>query len=460
MAVSTGCRFANSFITTGTLATLPLNGRAPRELRENVAYADWTPDGRQMALSTSDEPRRLEFPPGHVLFTASGTGWPGPLRFSPKGDKIAFVEHSYFGGDGGITILDLNGRVTARSEKLNLVLDLAWAPDGREVWFTGAKVTSDSSLYAMNLEGKVRPLLRIPGALNLYDISRDGKVVLLGRADDRDLVEFLGPGDNASRDMSWLDWSTLDDLSDDGQTLAFDESGWGVAPEEDVAYIRRTDGSPAVRIGSKWAGQALSPDGKWLLSVQEQDPSETGFMLQPIRAGNPMRIETGLQFIRRAAWLPDSKTVVFDANAKGHKPRVWIQEIGGGPPRPVTPEGEQFVALSGDTRELLARGPNAFSIYPLSGGPPRPIPFLGPQDDVAGFAAGGHAVYVRTRPDLSRVFRMDLTSGKREVWKIIHISDPAGFRRFGPMRITADGKSIAFGLQRTLSQLYLVEGLH
>jgi hypothetical protein len=114
MALSMGCRFQTSFITTGTLATVPLNGRAPRELRENVAFADWTPDGRQMAITTSDAPRRLEFPPGRVLFTAAGTGWPGPVRLSPNGDSIAFVEHNYFGGDGTITVLDRNGRMVAK----------------------------------------------------------------------------------------------------------------------------------------------------------------------------------------------------------------------------------------------------------------------------------------------------------------------------------------------------------
>jgi Tol biopolymer transport system component/predicted Ser/Thr protein kinase len=452
MAISVGCRFQNSFITTGTLATIPLNGRAPKELRENVAFADWTPDGQQLALTTSDSPRRLEFPPGHVLFTASGTGWPGPVRISPKGDRIAFVEHNYFGGDGTITVLDLNGRITAKSEKFGLIEALAWSPDGREVWFTGRKLSEDASLYAMNLAGKVRLLLRIPGALMLYDIRRDGKM-LLGRTDDRDSVEFLGPTEETSRDMSWLDWTNLDDLSDDGLTLAFEESGSGVAPEEDVAYIRKTDGSPAVRIGSKWRGQALSPDGKWLFAVQEQDRNQSGFMLLPIRAGSSMRVETGLQLIGRAAWFPDNRRVVFAANAKGHQPRTYVQEIGSGSPRPVTPEGEEFVAFSRDTSEVLASGPNGFSIYAVDGGRARSVPFLGPQDDVAGFAAGGKALYLRVRPDLSRVFRMDLASGQRELWKLIRVSNPTGFRRFGPMRITPDGKFIAFGLQRTILQV-------
>jgi predicted Ser/Thr protein kinase len=298
MAISVGCRFQNSFITTGTLATMALNGRAPREMRENVAFADWAPDGRQLAITTSDSPRRLEYPPGHVLFTASGTGWPGPVRISPQGERIAFVEHNYFGGNGTVTILDRTGRLIARSEKFALVDAIAWSPDGSEVWFTAARVNADASLYAMNLAGKARLLLSIPGALTLFDVSRDAKV-LLGRVDDRDSIELLGPGDETSRDMSWLDWSTLDDLSEDGRTLAFEESGSGVTPEDDVAYIRKTDGSPAVRIGPKWRGQALSPDGKWLFAVQEQDPNESGFML--LRFGPAIRCGLRRDFSSSAA---------------------------------------------------------------------------------------------------------------------------------------------------------------
>jgi hypothetical protein len=107
MAVSVGNRFQGAIITTGTLARAPLNGGAPRELREQIAYADWTPNGKQMAVTTADAPRRLEYPVGKVLFTSSGTVWPGDVRISPRGDQIAFVDHNYFGGDATVALLDL-----------------------------------------------------------------------------------------------------------------------------------------------------------------------------------------------------------------------------------------------------------------------------------------------------------------------------------------------------------------
>jgi serine/threonine protein kinase len=142
---------------------------------------------------------------------------------------------------------------------------------------------------------------------------------------------------------------------------------------------------------------ALSPDGSWLLAVQEQDVNESGFMLLPVRAGSAVRVETGLQQITTAAWYRDGKQVVFGANQKGHQPRSYVQQIDGGSPRPVTPEGELFVAFSPDSEEVLARGRNGFSLYPVSGGVPRSVPSIGSQDIVVNFGRGRKS-HLPTKP--------------------------------------------------------------
>ena len=41
---------------------------------------------------------------------------------------------------------------------------------------------------------------------------------------------------------------------------------------ENLIYIRKADGSPAVQLASKFSGRALSPDGRFLLTaVDEQN---------------------------------------------------------------------------------------------------------------------------------------------------------------------------------------------
>jgi eukaryotic-like serine/threonine-protein kinase len=457
IAAAVGCRFQGTFRVEGTLAQMPLNGSAPRELLENVVFADWSPDGSQLAVVVWDGTTpRLEFPPGQVVYRSTGTAWPGDIRISPQGDKIAFADHYYYGDDGSVAVLDRAGRKTTISERFTSLQGLAWSPSGKEVWYSGAKSGGERALYASNLGGQQRLILRLPGTFTFRDIAKDGRV-LVSRDEPRLEVQFVGPGDDRPRDLSWLDWTELCVLSDDGHTLALVESGDAVAGEH-VIYVRKTDGSPAVRIG-KGRAAALSPDGKWVLSVDDQNPGASAFMLLPLRAGTPIRVETGLAIsATTAAWLPDGKGIVYVANESGRPRRTYVQELDGAA-RPATPEGSLLVALRPDGSRLLARNSEGYALYPVNGGQPQPVRWLTADDRVLGFASGGDAVYLTAQENDSRIYRVDLTSGKREMWKELRPADPAGSRGVGWIRITPDGRSIAYSGVRTDSELYLVTGL-
>jgi Tol biopolymer transport system component len=456
IALSVGAHFVGAFQNRGTLAQMPFNGGAPHELLEDVIFADWTPDGKQLAvvLAPDNGKKRVEFPPGHVLFEASGSGWPGEIRFSPRGDQLAFIDHYYYGDDGSVALLDLTGRKQTISGKFTSIQGLAWSADGRQIWFTGARNGGQRNLYAVTPSGRERLLLRLPGALTLRDIARNGSV-LLSREDSRTSVEFIGPNDSTPRDLSWLDWSGLNAISDDGSIVAIDESGDGAAGDV-VQFVRKTDGSPAVRLGYKERAAALSPDGKWLLTINDQDPSATGFSVLPLRAGVPLRIETGMKS-SGAAFFPDSKRIAFSGLVNGQH-QLFVQEISGGKPRPISSQGVRFSALSPDGTRILGRNSEGYASYPVNGGPPQPVPSLAAADFVLRFATGGQAVFLTT-PDRTRIYRLDLAGGHRELWKEIRPTDSAGVRSIGPIRMTADGKSIAYQAYRTVSELFLVEGL-
>jgi hypothetical protein len=57
------------------------------------------------------------------------------------------------------------------------------------------------------------------------------------------------------------------------------------------------------------------------------------------------------------------------------------------------------------------------------------------------------------------VYQLDLTTGKRTLWRSLAPADPAGVSQIGPIVMTPDGRSYIYGYHRTLSDLYLVEGL-
>jgi len=106
LAIIEGCE--NVFLVDcgGTLGTVSLSGGAPRSVTGNVAYADWSPDSKQLAIVV-DNPNdaRLESPPGHVLYRQN-SGWLGHPRFSPDGTLIAFENHPVDSDDGTIDVVD------------------------------------------------------------------------------------------------------------------------------------------------------------------------------------------------------------------------------------------------------------------------------------------------------------------------------------------------------------------
>jgi Tol biopolymer transport system component len=457
IAIAVAVRFQGAFNVGGTLAQIPLNGGAPRELLDDVMFADWAPDGKQLAVvigRSGPSEKRLEFPPGHVLMRSSNTAWPGDIRVSPKGDRIAFADHYYYGDDGSVAIIDLRGARKTISSQYTSLQGLAWSPDGKEVWFTGAKKGGQRCLYAATMSGKERQVLGVPGMATLRDISKDGRV-LLSRDESRIEVEFVGPGADRPRDLSWLDWTSVNDISADGSMLALTESGDGVAGGH-VVYFRKVDGSPAVRLGEDADGKTFSPDGTWLLTTNDLDARKTGVTLLPLRAGVAVRIETGMLIRGGVGWFPDGKRIAYTAGMNNTS-RVFVQEIGGSP-RPVTPEGVRLLGVSPDGAQLLVRNSGGHALYPAAGGSPVPVSALGQADQVCGFAEGGKAVYV-TLPYNGRVERVDLGSGRRELWRELHPSDPAGVRSFGPVRLSRDGKAIAYTVYRTVSELYLADRL-
>ena len=87
----------------GTLARVPLSGGAPRELQEHVKYADWSADGRELAIVRLVGDRdQLEFPAGTILAEpdAPGGGF-SFARISPRGDAVAAFELDFSGRPRG-----------------------------------------------------------------------------------------------------------------------------------------------------------------------------------------------------------------------------------------------------------------------------------------------------------------------------------------------------------------------
>ncbi|MFZ1053441.1 MAG: protein kinase [Candidatus Sulfotelmatobacter sp.] len=457
MALSLRSHPVAQFLYSGTLARVPLVGGAPREVMDNVEWADWAPDGSTLAIVRQEQGRhRLEFPPGQLLYEADG--WIGHLRISPKADTIAFIDHPQLGDDGGaVAIVDLAKKKTTLSTGWDSIQGIAWSPGGDEIWFTATRTGGDRSLYAVNRSGTVRLLARVPGELTLLDVDRDGNV-LLTRGNDRAGMIGLAPGEAKERDLSWLDWSSPGDLSADGRTVLFAETGEGGGPKYAV-YLRKTDGSPAIRL-SEGIGMALSPDGKWALARPNITPSPLVQLPTGVGEAKPLTHDSINHLWGR--WLPDGKQLVFSGNETGHGFRLYVESPEEGKPRPISPEGVNPAVVISPKGDFAASvGPDhKIYLYPIAGGEPVPVSGAEPDEAPTGWSADSRSLYVFRFGEIpARLFEIELSTGKRKLWKELVPADAAGIDTIRGITITPDARAYVYGYIRTLSDLYVVEGL-
>jgi eukaryotic-like serine/threonine-protein kinase len=465
MAVLLNSKAVGPWVTMGTLARAPLAGGAPREVLDNVQWADWSPDGSNFAVVRDfGGMNRLEYPIGKTLYQTGG--WIGHPRVSPKGDLIAFADHPLQGDDsGGLATVDMNGKKTVLSDQWFTIQGLAWSPDGKEIWFTASDSGTDRTLYATTLDGKKRTIARLPGALMLYDIAKDGRVLLVRASWRREVVGF-GP-DGKQRELSWLDYTYPSDLSADGKTLLFDEEGGGGALDYSkssgftyAVYIRNTDGSPAVLLG-KGGAVSLSPDGKWAIIQTQMQPAQ--FKLLPTGAGQARDLTHDNVNHNWAHWFPDSKRILFSGDEPGKGERLYVYELASGKSHEISPEGVNGTAfaVSPDSKMVAAIGPDQHAyLYPVEGGDAQLIPGVNQAEQPITWSADNSSLYVYQPGDLpAHVYRVDVHSGKRTLWKDLMPNDPAGVENIGPILLTPDAKTCVFGYHRNLADLYLVEGL-
>jgi Tol biopolymer transport system component/predicted Ser/Thr protein kinase len=447
----------SAFLYAGTLARVPLVGGAPREILNDVEWADWSPDGTNVVVIHEVGGRkRLEFPLGKVLYEADG--WMGNPRVRPDGKTIAFVDHPQAGDDGGaVTVIDLAGKKTILSDGWDSLQGLAWSPDSNEIWFTATRTGGDRSLHATDLSGKVRLLARVPGELTILDVGKEGNV-LLTRGNDRAGMIGLAPGEPKEKDLSWLDWSAPGSLSADGKMILFFESGEGGGPHYAV-YLRGTDGSPAIRLG-EGSGVALSPDGQWALSRLNVVPSP--LVLYPTGVGEMKQLKNdSLNHMNAAAFLPDGRRFVFLGSEPGHGARLYQESLDDATPHAFSMEGVATLVLSPDGGKVAARGPDQkIYLFSVAGGEPKLVPGVQPGEFPTSWSSDGRSLFVMTRGQIpAQVFRVDVGSGQRTFWRSFEPADSAGIDTIRGVLISADNKAYVYGYSRTLSDLYLVQGL-
>jgi serine/threonine protein kinase/Tol biopolymer transport system component len=458
MAVLLNSHNVDPYINVGTLGRVPLGGGAPREVLEDVQWADWSPDGSNFAIVRDlGGQSRLEYPIGRVLYQTGG--WISQPRVSPNGSFVAFIEHPVRRDDAGvIALVDLSGKKKVLSTGWETAWGLGWSPKGDEIWFSSTRLGYGRYLSAVTQSGKERLLAREPGTLTLQDIARDGRMLVTR---DVPRVGMVGGtyGSPRERDLSWMDWSAPKDLSSDGKTLLFSESGEG-GGENYTAYVRETDGSPAIRLGDG-NGFALSPDKKWVISGLPTPPIQLSVLPTGPGESRPLTHDNiNHMWVR---WFPDGKRILFAGDEPGKGVRLYLQGIDGGTPKPISGEGvsASLFAVSPDGRQVAMVGPDRKPVLlPIEGGEPHPIPGLDIGEAPIAWTSDGQSLFVYRLGEVpAHVNKLNVATGHKQPWKQLVPPDVSGVTDVSAIFITPDGKTYVYEYGRTLSDLYLVNDL-
>ena len=458
LAVLTDARYIAQFLFAGALADMPIEGGAPRDILENVQDADWAPDGSGLAIIRDvNGESRLEYPIGKVLYQTAG--YLSDLRFSPRGDEIAFFEHPVRYDDrGSVDVVNLRGQRRALSAGYQSLEGLAWASAGNDVFFAAnLQGTPYMTIFAVSLSGAVRKVLASVGDVRVLDASADGKL-LVTEDEQVEQVMALTGGAEVERNLSWLDFSNLSVISADGREVLFTESS-GVVGQAYALCLRQTDGSPLVQLGSGRAAD-ISRDDAWALSVAPGPPTQ--LVVYPAGAGERRVLDAGkIVDYQSAKFFPDGKHALECGNESGRAARCYVQDITGGPPRPITPEGTSDGLVSPDGEKVLVRGPEGkYLVYPVAGGAPRPLLWLAPDDVAIRWTLDGGAVLSYKAAQVpARVERVDLSTGRRALLRELAPVDRTGVVNIFYVCFSDREKSYAYSFTRILSRLAIVQGV-
>ena len=454
---------------SGTLSRSSISGGQMRPWLEGVKVADWAPDGSTMAVFRSvNGKNRLEYPIGHLLLETGDLPIFG-MRVSPDGNRIVYAHYEH-NSSIALDVIDRSGKIQTLGMVAGQTFELVdpvlnWSPNGREVWFRSFDAKEWGTIYALDLSGHRRVVTRIPGHATVYDIARDGRLLL--RTDTRQVgILGMGPGEAIERDLSCLDLAALNGISDDGRVIVATIIGESGGPKGSV-YLRKTDGSPPIRLGDGVAF-ALSPDGNWVSGYYAATPSTRQYVVLPTGAGEVRNLSIpGLAaaLLVVYGWSRDDQTMFLHSATKagGWRLQNFAWDSNSGAVRPFGPSrvADDLPMLSPDRTQVLDTGPDGrWWIFPVAGGEGRAVAGLSAHDQVIGWREDNRSIYISAHHDVNQTIPisvLDTVSGQKTPWKELRASRPVD-EAYAP-RITPDGRAYAYNFRVKLSDLYIASGL-
>jgi eukaryotic-like serine/threonine-protein kinase len=376
---------------------------------------------------------------------------------SPDGQRVAFLEHPLQWDDRGwIAVVDRQGHKRRLTGEWVSLEGLAWAPGGKELWFSASKNGEPWFVQAVTLDRQQRQLSSDVSGLLLQDVSTGGQILVTRTFDF--MQHFLRlPGASHEQSLALADQTTPICFSPDSKNLLLQYWAEGTGSNY-IAGIVRVDGSSPVRLG-EGRPLAMSPDGRWVAALL---PATEQIELLPTGPGEPKRIQTGGQRCATVQFLPDGKRLVIQCWEKEGQARFYVQDI----------EGTNRYALSSalvslSLNFLSPNGQHAFArdaqgvarLFPVAGGESKVLPGIENGDQIVGWSADSQSIFVhRNTPFPVQVDRLDLSTGRRTRWKEVAPGDLLGAYEHWIL-VAPDGETYNYSIARIFCRLYTADGI-
>jgi Tol biopolymer transport system component len=223
--------------------------------------------------------------------------------------------------------------------------DPAFSPDGNTIAFSWNGGNEEHSSIYVKLIGAGTPLqlTKSPGADSNPAWSPDGRYIAFYRDSPQGggyyLVPSLGGAERklaSAYEFGGLDWSP------DGKSLAVVDRA---SPQDPLSIllisVESGEKRPLSFHAGEWlAGPAFSPDGRMLAFAAGPEFLATDVFVMPAEGGEAKRLTFDRLFLRRLAWTPDGRDIIFSSDRAGGIYRLWRVAASGSPPELVSGAGE------------------------------------------------------------------------------------------------------------------------
>ena len=319
----------------GGIFIMESTGESVRRLSDSGFHPSWSPDGREIVVSTTGFffPTDRSGVSGELWAIAVATGKKRPVlrggdavqpAWSPGGRRIAYWGLRPASGQRDLWTAAADGSETQGvpvTEDAPLDWSPTWAPDGRHLYFSSTR----------------------GGTMNLWRVPIDETT---GRV--------LGAPEALTTPASW---SGHYSLASDGKRIAFESLDWRSTLLR-VAFdpvAEKTVGSPVpvLRTTQPIRDHQFSPDGEWVAFTR---PGAREDLFLARADGRQYRRLTDDPFRDRGpAWSPDGRRLAFYSDRGGNY-EIWTIHPDGSGLEPLTREGRNinFPVWSPDGRRIAS----------------------------------------------------------------------------------------------------------